>query len=745
MDDVLVLKEFFVEGQKHEKSHVILHITEPTLTDLKKGYFFALAEVQNGSRDDIIELEKIFDDLEKSYYNTPHTSEKNSLELSLEFINRRANEVLQESEATIDCFVGVLENFHLTFSTHGNPVGSLFYQKDGVLQNISIIDSEETDTKQFFSSLTEGDLHQGDSLLLASPQVAEFFAIDRLEKLICTRSTKESVEHMQKVLKQLRNGNSYGGVLLHSAQKHEIPKTGKLPRMINEGSVASLKNLIQREKNTSSTLSPPIFHETREKVKSYIEEKRQRENEEHLPEKISEGYHQKNESSQHISEPTAKGKQQLDIILSIGKILVASVKSILYIFVGFFRFLKNFFLGLFILITNFQNKRSALINDFRLSLKSKKEYIIHLPFLSKILLTLAFCSFLGFVVTASYFKMNETKKIETQNYTNILSAIEEKKNAAEASLLYDDTQRALTLLQEAQGYISTLPKDTPSEQQKIQSLEQQIQISLEKLQKMTLITPELLTDLAQANPTAKADRMIKIDNTLLITGKDDNTLYTLSLDTKIVTTSLHESLPALSANTLPKEQDKVVFVAGESKIVEFDKKTKTLSQKNISFPAENVFLQSIGMYNRKLYALDGTNNQIYKHNQVGAGYEKGQPWITDGTDVKNGISISIDGDLYVLQKDGAILKFTAGKRVEFSTTGILPILSNPNEIWTSSDSKNMYILESSTKRVLIIEKTGKFLKQFTSSLWKTPASMTIDEKRNMIYVLDENKVYGFSM
>lgn len=744
MDAVLVLKEFFVEGQKHEKSHVILHITEPTLTDKKKGYFFALAEVQNGSRDDIIELEKIFDDLEKSYYNTPHTVEKNSLELSLEFINRRANEVLQESEAEIDCFVGVLENFHLTFSTHGKPIGSLFYQKDEKLEHISIIDSEENNQKQFFSSLTEGDLHTGDSLLLASSKVTEFFEIDRLQKLLQTRSTKESVEHIQKVLKQLRNGNSYGGVLLHSAEQHEVPKTGKIPKLMHEGSVASLKNLIQREKDTSSTLSPPLFHETREKVKSYLEEKKQRTDDEKT-ERVSVQKTNEEATTTESKEQEPKGKKQLDIILSIGTILLVSLKSLLYIVFGFFRFIKNFFLGIFVLLTNFKGRRAAILRDFRLSLENKKEYIKHLPVLSKILFALAICSFLGFVVTASYFKMNEVKKVQNQNTTNILAAIEEKKNAADASLLYDDTQRALTLLQEAQGYIATLPKDTPTDEQKIQSLNQEIQASLEKLQKMTLVTPEVITDLAAMNPTAKADRMIKIENTILITGKADNTLYTLSLDTKTVTTTLHDTLPALSANTIPKEQDKVVFVAGDNKIVEFDKKTKALSQKTIAFPVENVVLQSIGMYNRKLYALDAGNNQIFKHTQAGSVYSKGEAWITDGTDVKNGVSLAIDGDLYILQKDGTLLKFTAGKRIEFTTTGILPVLSNPNEVWTNSDSKNIYILESSLKRIIVIEKSGKFVKQFTSSLWSTPTSMVIDEKGKMIYVLDNNKVWAFGI
>jgi len=744
MDGILELKEFFVEGHDHDKSHVILHITEPSVNDVKKGYFFALAEIKGGTRDEIIELEKIFDDLEKSYYNTQNSSEKNALELSLEFINRRAHEVLEGSEAEIDCFVGVLEDFHLTFSTHRAPLAALFYSKDGKLGHLSIVDPEE-DTKQFFSSLTEGDLHTGDSLLIATPQMSEFFSNDRLEKLILTRSTDESVEHIEKVLKQLRSGYSYGGVLLHSAEKHEIAKTGKKPRDMSHGSVASLHSLVQREKETSTTLSPPLFYETREKMKNFLEERKEKmeeqteRNDENRKKIHSNESHRSHSSS---SESTTKA----DIVLMLGRVLISCLKAILFVVVTTARFLQSLFSNIFILITNRRGKREEVIRNIRESYRRKIDFFVHLPLLSKVLLGIALTSLLIFSGSVVYLKMNQSKEENKQQYTNLINAIEEKKNAAEASLLYNDESRALSLLQEAQGYLAQVPQNSPEQKAQAQTLTEQLSATMSKLQKMTLINPELLADLTTKNPTAQGTFMIRIENQLLISGREDANLYSVSLDTKEVSAQLHDTLPSLGPGSTPKEQDKVVFLLQNDKIAEFTKSTKALIQKEISFPIANVRSQALGLYNRRLYTVDATNNQIFKHSQTLSGYDKGTAWITDSTvDIKNAISLAIDGDLYVLQSSGVITKLTAGKNAPFETTGILPPLNKPVHLWTSSDSQTIYILEPENKRIILLDKTGKFLKQFTSPQFQKLTSMVVDEKEKKIYILDSNKIYSFGM
>lgn len=727
------LKEFFIEGHNHDKSHVILHITEPSSNDVKKGYFFALAEIQNGGRDEIIEMEKIFDDLEKSYYSTQDSKEKTALELSLEFINRRAQEVLKESDAEIDCFVGVLEDFHITFSTHGSPLGVLFYSKEGKLGHLSIIDPEETSGRQFFSSLTEGDLNMGDSLLIATPQINEFFSVERLEKLILTRSTHESVDHIHKVLKQLRSGNSYGGALFKNIDDNPPEKVIKKTRDLQKGSVASIDSLVQREKDTASTLSPPLFHDTREKVKNYMDEKK-------------ETLNTPATRTSKLRRENREESKTTDIILMVGRGLLSTLRSIIFIFVGLFRIFQSFFSALFYLITNRGGQREHVIRNFQTSFTRKISAIKHLPLISKILLILVGVSLLGFGGSVVYLRHTHEKQVESQQYNTLVSTIEEKKNAAEASLLYNDETRALSLIQEAQGYVEQIPKDSPEKEQKAAALLAELQATLSKLQKMTVVTPELKADLATVNPNAKADHFIRLDTSLVISGTNDNSFYFVNLTNNEIKTQLHDTLPTLGSSATPKEQDKAIFIRENDKLAKLDKTTLAFTDQTIAFPSINVKLQAIGLYNRRLYSLDVNNNQIFKHSETLTGYDKGTPWITDGSvDVRDGVSLTIDGDLYILKSNGSIIKLAGGKPQDFEITGVLPALTSPKEIWTSSDAKNIYILEPNQKRIVVLDKQGKFIKQYTSPNWQSPASMSIDEKEKKVYVLDSNKIYSFGL
>ncbi len=735
-DNILQLKEFFVEGHDHEKSHVILHITEPSQQDEKKGYFFALAEIKNGTREEIIELEKLFDDLEKSYYNTHNTEKKNSLELSLEFINRRSQEVLGETEAQIDCFVGVLEDFHLTFSTHGNPLAYLFYSKEGKFGHVNIAEPEEHVGRQFFSSLTEGDLHTGDSLFLGTPQIEEFFSQDRLEQLILTRSTDESVEHIQKVLKQLRSGHSYGGLIFHSTEQTKEQKLMKKPRESNQGSVQSLHSLAQQEKDTASTLSPALFQDTREKMKHFFEDKMQG----------SQNSEEPSHTQRSKSNRVGNKKIHQDILMSFGKGLMWAIHGVAVIIGGILGFIKKIFLNLFILITNSKGRRAFLIKDTQSSMQRKKDFFIHLPIVSKILFFLACASLLIFIGSILVSRVNNAKAEQEAYYQSLFSAVEEKKNAAEASLLYNDETRALALITEAQTSLNQIPQDSPERQEKSKILNEQLSATVTKLQKMIVVNPTVIVDLAQKNPNAKTDTMIRIGDMLMISGSEDPILYSFSLQTKETSTQLHDTLVPLSANAAPKEQDKIVFALGSAGIAEFDTATKSLSQKSITFPVENIKIQSMALYNRRLYVLDPNNNQIFKHNQTLSGYDKGSAWVTDAAvDIKQGVSLGIDGDVYVLASNGKITKLSSGSVSFFEPQGIVPPLTSGTKIWTSSDTNNLYVVDPSLKRIIVMDKQAKFLKQFTSPLWTQMASFVVDEKTKKVYVLDANKVYEFTV
>ena len=202
----------------------------------------------------------------------------------------------------------------------------------------------------------------------------------------------------------------------------------------------------------------------------------------------------------------------------------------------------------------------------------------------------------------------------------------------------------------------------------------------------------------------------------------------------------------MSEATVPKENDKVIFITKDSTIAEYDKATGALSAKTITYPNDGAKISTGFMYNRKLYLVDTAHQQIYKHSLTQTGYDKGSAWVKDASvNLTNAVSIAVDGDVFVLNKNGEILKLVGGEKQAFAIVGLEPPLKAPTFIWTYNNINNLYILEPDAKRVVVTDKDGKFIGQYTTAEWKHPTAMSVDTDKKVIYILDDNKIYKFGI
>ena len=76
------------------------------------------------------------------------------------------------------------------------------------------------------------------------------------------------------------------------------------------------------------------------------------------------------------------------------------------------------------------------------------------------------------------------------------------------------------------------------------------------------------------------------------------------------------------------------------------------------------------------------------------------------------VSLTADGDIFVLKSSGEILKFTSGERVEFEVAGLADGLSDAQRIYTHTDLPLLYVLDQGGKRLVLISKEGLFQKQY---------------------------------
>lgn len=130
-------------------------------------------------------------------------------------------------------------------------------------------------------------------------------------------------------------------------------------------------------------------------------------------------------------------------------------------------------------------------------------------------------------------------------------------------------------------------------------------------------------------------------------------------------------------------------------------------------------------------------------------YKNGVVWAAEDP-LKDAVSMAIDGNVYVLTKGGAVLKYYSGKKEsDFSLKGLVKPLNQPAQVYTSADLSNLYILDRGNERVVIFGTDGLYKKQFKLkagvSSWNDLKALTVTKDEKSLFVLSGSKVYKIAL
>ena len=144
-----------------------------------------------------------------------------------------------------------------------------------------------------------------------------------------------------------------------------------------------------------------------------------------------------------------------------------------------------------------------------------------------------------------------------------------------------------------------------------------------------------------------------------------------------------------------------------------------------------------------VYVLDTKKNQIWKYLPTTQGYSDKREYLKEGVkvDFADPIRMQIESSVYILKKGGEILRFTRGDKDHFSLGGLDKGVKDPKSFYTSSDTDNLYVLDSGNGRLLILTKTGEYKGQITGDKFGSSSDLVVDEKGKKVYLLEGSKIY----
>ena len=144
----------------------------------------------------------------------------------------------------------------------------------------------------------------------------------------------------------------------------------------------------------------------------------------------------------------------------------------------------------------------------------------------------------------------------------------------------------------------------------------------------------------------------------------------------------------------------------------------------------------IAAYDGNLYVLDASGNKVHRYLTAANGFDSEPESILSGQiDLKDSVQLAVDGDIYVLKRNGEVLRYSGGAPAEFNLDGIDRALTGPNAMQVVAPSQEVYIADSGNKRVVVAGKDGIFRRQLVSSAFTDVRALGIDPLGGQLYVI----------
>ncbi len=356
---------------------------------------------------------------------------------------------------------------------------------------------------------------------------------------------------------------------------------------------------------------------------------------------------------------------------------------------------------------------------------------------------------LGFVSSLVVLSHNQKITLEKKQYAQILTAIESKKEQLAIAMLSSASEapkEVYETFEEIELILNKLPRKTKKQEETFQFLYSEYIQKRNEFYKITDIAEPLeLIDLFLIDENIQTKGCAKINNNLYVFNPKNNYIYVIDLQEKKA-----KIINETSANVgyLEKiyqwDNDNLIGYDKNQNLINFNAIDNKLSLLVLASDSQTEKIADLQIYNHRLYVLKPSLNQIYKYQKIMDGFGKEQTWIkNENVDISEGLSLSIDGAIYVLQKNGQIIKLYEGQKTNFNLSEIRPKLSlgKTGKIFTNDELDNLYIIDKGTQRIIILSKTGELIQQFISDSFTELKDFAVSDEEDKIWILNGSKIF----
>ncbi|MDZ7798199.1 MAG: hypothetical protein U5L76_01125 [Patescibacteria group bacterium] len=741
-----------------DKSRSTTHIflSRPTpLEEKNLGRLFVICEIDSEEKINQEIINIIQQELKNHFYYSEETNVEAAFENALSKTNQALHHIISEGITNwLDKFNIIIAVIHGTriYLAHIGRIHAFLIHRDKIIDIITKTSQPRAKINplKIFSNIIEGNVNPGDQLLFCTTSLLDYFSQEKLKRVISNTLPSDSTKELEKILLEANAATSFGAIVSKLVPTPEkLPEQKDISRRPSDTALsssytppqASMQDLRSQEEKTSEYLSPSVFPKFFKSIKKsfsvlgsiYRKKVLKKGPKRSLP-----------DSSYYSPEKKIKkpkpGKNYLKNIfnyLSKGiKWLAQGLASLFWALFNLFRKPKTIKNKLKEIPEKTESKiHSGIFRFRRLPKKAQKTLIIALIIL------------FIFATSIVYLGWQNDNKLSAEREAEIIRQIQDLTFEAGAALSYEDERGAKELLGQARDLLAQLPNKSKEEKATYSELETGIEKEYQKtLHVVNVDNPILKKDFSELENYSPVSSLVQAGDFAYLINANNN-IYEIDLTRNEVITIENNLTDIGQFQKMVQETTSTVLLYDNNPgMVELNKNTGVLTPLTIDFPQENMNVQDLAVYRSRFYYLDSQSNQIYRHQRGTVGFGPSTAWIRDpDLNIQDGVSLVIDGSIYLLKSNGQLLELFQGYEQDFSLDIIDPALSSAEKVWTSEDSNYIYILDNQNKRLVQFDKQGNLVNQYFSDQFNDLKDFSVDEDNSKAFLLASSKLFEITI
>ncbi len=334
-------------------------------------------------------------------------------------------------------------------------------------------------------------------------------------------------------------------------------------------------------------------------------------------------------------------------------------------------------------------------------------------------------------------RAKETKR--QQAFSSKVEDIERNLDAASSALIYRDDGRTRKLISEASAAAVALPQDTPERRAaRLKVLKDAEAVHTAYRRAVSLAAPEILsTVVAQAAPVALSHVSWADGSVWMLSAAGD--VFRIGADGAVSKAGTGAAADAVIA----AQNGHALAMGSSGEMLDLGTDGSSAAR-SVAWEGPDRQITDLAMYEGKPYVLDAAHNRILRLLPAADGFGKPQAYLRDTTDISKGVSLAIDGSVWVLTRQGEIIKLTRGTRKDFETEPTEPAVAAATAL--SMSSASFFVLEPAASRVLRYAKAdGRLEAQYEAEALSQATGLAVPTDGSALIVTVGNRVLRYKV